>query len=405
MQFKKVLYLPLLLFIVASCGGGGQSVLPSSESTSSEPEPLTTSQIVTSEDPTSEEIPGETIQDTFHNPVHVVNSNNQPYAGEVADPSIVRDGADFYIYATNDVILRSEDACHWKYYGRTGAKWQWARDTYPDTGYALWAPDCIKINDYWYYYYSISNMSGGNPGIGYMVGESPVGPWLEERKLFFGTELSPVVRNCIDPHIFVDDDGCIYVTVGSFQGIYIIELEEDDGVLDVVGAPTLIAGRGTNNWEASQFEGSYIIKKGEYYYYFGSHGTCCKSQGKDPTELTYQVAVGRSKNILGPYVDKNANRLLDSNGGVYTGTLCLTGDASREIYAPGHNSIFLDDAGDYWIYYHAYVPSDNLFTRHLMMDKLEWDNKGFPYIDGAGKCLSSYGEDLEGPVIFNPDEI
>ena len=44
--------------------------------------------------------------------------------------------------------------------------------------------------------------------------------------------------------------------------------------------------------------------------------------------------------------------------------------------------ILKDDAGDYWIYYHAYSSLDRYATRHLFMDKIEWDEDGFPYVEG-----------------------
>jgi arabinan endo-1,5-alpha-L-arabinosidase len=62
----------------------------------------------------------------------------------------------------------------------------------------------------------------------------------------------------------------------------------------------LIAGEpGNQDWDGSTYEGSYIIKKDGYYYYFGSVGTCC--EGKNST---YRVVVGRSESITGPYTDK-----------------------------------------------------------------------------------------------------
>ena len=66
----------------------------------------------------------------------------------------------------------------------------------------------------------------------------------------------------------------------------------------------------------------------------------------------------------------------------------------KNVYGPGHNSVLLDDAGDYWIYYHAFSSADNYSTRHLFMDKLLWDDNGFPYIENR---IPSFQEELDGP--------
>ena len=73
----------------------------------------------------------------------------------------------------------------------------------------------------------------------------------------------------------------------------------------------------------------------------------------------------------------------------------------------GHNSILVDDAGDYWIYYHAYSTEDNYATRHLFMDKLAWDENGFPYVtytytndegeEKTSKVKPSFQIELDGP--------
>ncbi|MBD0368953.1 MAG: family 43 glycosylhydrolase, partial [Flavisolibacter sp.] len=46
-------------------------------------------------------------------------------------------------------------------------------------------------------------------------------------------------------------------------------------------------------------EGVFIIKGPEYYYIFASRGRCCAGM-----ESTYQIVMGRSKNVTGPYLNK-----------------------------------------------------------------------------------------------------
>ena len=86
---------------------------------------------------------------------------------------------------------------------------------------------------------------------------------------------------------------------------------------------------------------------------------------------------------------------MSGNGKTY-GELVIWAGAGddRDVVAPGHNSILKDDAGDYWIYYHAYSSLDNYATRHLFMDKIEWDEDGFPYVEGK---QPTFEEEIDGP--------
>ena len=62
--------------------------------------------------------------------------------------------------------------------------------------------------------------------------------------------------------------------------------------------------------------------------------------------------------------------------------------------APGHNSVIIDDKGDFWWYGHCYYEFDNFATRHLAMDKLSWDENDMPYVENYEL---SYNEELDGP--------
>lgn len=331
--------------------------------------------------------------EVYCNPVNVTYSSGSAYKNEVADPSIVKgDNGYFYCVSTDRVMLRSEDACNWEVVTTSIIDSPtWGKD-YTDANYNLWAPDLIKIGDQWIYYYSLSGWS--NPiGIGYATADNIEGPYTDQGKLFTGSEIG--IQNCIDPQPFIDVDGTVYMTVGSFQGLYLIELTEDGtecagGVDFQKQNKTLIAGY-DGGWDGATYEGGYIMYKDGYYYYFGSAGTCCEGQSS-----TYRVYVGRSQSVDGPYVGKNNFPLTLSGHGTTHGELCLWAGsgADRDVIGPGHNSILVDDAGDWWMYYHAYSSLDTFGTRHLFMDKILWDEDGYPYVE---TYKPSFQEDLDGP--------
>lgn len=100
----------------------------------------------------------------------------------------------------------------------------------------------------------------------------------------------------------------------------------------------------------------------------------------------YKVVVGRSKNILGPYLNKKGHDMLTNNY-----TLVLEGD-NEKWFGPGHNSIIIqDDEGAEWMIYHSYVKEgDDVSGGRLgMLDRVLWDNEGWPYIENYVPSSSS----------------
>lgn len=379
---KTFLLIPLLLFSVTAC---------STQNPSTPVEPV---------DPIN---PDDYWFSTYSNPVTILN-DGKLYKSGVADPSVVRgDDGYFYCFGTGGIMLQSEDACEWNVYRSNVI----ARPTWGDTYYSgkipnIWAPDVIKIKDKWIYYYSLSAWDGPC-GIGYAVADEITGPYTDMGRLFdsgeVGGEYSIGVNNSIDPQVIVDD-GNVYMVFGSFRGIYIVQLTEDgmgcyEGVSYQKEHKTLIAGQ-PSAWDGAQYEGSYIFKKGNKYYYMGSTGSCCNGASS-----TYNVRVAVSDNILGPYKDSDGFNIRLSSGTTTYGDIVVYSKASNlDVKGPGHNSILVDDAGNYWIYAHAYLSTDNYATRHLMMDKLLWDENDMPYLEGKA---FSFTEDLDGPWIRNAE--
>lgn len=384
--------------LLVSCGQSKPSI--SETPTTGEPTSTPTTVVTTPK-------PVEYYNEVYQNPVAVTYSTGSDYKSSVADPSIVKgDDGNLYIFATGGVVLKSEDGCNFEVVTTKiiGVP-DWWQDVYPKdsaAGFGIWAPDVIKIGDTWIYYYSLSAW-GKCCGVGYATSDNIAGPYEDQGKLFDLNEIG--IQNCIDPQVIVDDDGSVYMAVGSFQGLYLLELTDDgmglyNGVQYQYDNKVLIAGR-PGSWDGSTYEGSYIIKEGEYYYFFGSAGTCCESGNS-----TYRVYVGRSKNIAGPYVDAGGRSLTASGSGKTYGELVVWAGTSsdKKVAGPGHNSIFKDDKGDLWIYYHSYCETDNYRERVLFMDKLSWDDKGFPYVSYIDpdtekeiKYKPSYGIELNGP--------
>ncbi|MCD7936668.1 MAG: family 43 glycosylhydrolase [Tannerellaceae bacterium] len=304
--------------------------------------------------------PGEDNKDYYTNPV---------IATSLPDPTIIQaeDGY-FYLYATEDIrnlpIYRSEDLVNWSFVGTafTNA----SRPVFEQDG-GLWAPDINYINGKYVLYYSMSVWGGEwTCGIGVAVADKPEGPFTDLGKLFRSNEIE--VQNSIDP-FYIEEDGKKYLFWGSFRGIYAIELSEDGLFLMPDAEKKRIAG--------TAFEGTYIHKRGGYYYLFASVGSCCEG-----VRSTYQLVVGRSESLFGPYVDPQGRDMMDN------GYLIVAGNNERFV-GNGHCSeIVQDKKGNDWIFYHG-IDTSNPNGRVLLLDQVKWDADGWPYVEGGTPSLTS----------------
>lgn len=290
------------------------------------------------------------------------------------DPSVIKgDDGYFYLFATEDIrnmpVFRSRNLVDWSFV-RT-AFTDATRPRFVDGG-GLWAPDINKIGDKYVLYYAMSKWGGEwQCGIGRAVSDKVEGPYKDLGKLFISSGIG--VQNSIDP-CYVEDNGKKYLFWGSFHGIYAIRLS-NDGLSVYDGArPQQVAG--------TAYEGVYIHKRKGYYYMFASTGSCC-----DGLKSTYETVVGRSKTLMGPYVDKNGRPMMKNHhvtlihrNGAFVGT--------------GHDSeIVTDRSGNDWLLYHAYRTADVDAGRVLMLDKINWKD-GWPEVATDSPSLISKIPDL-----------
>ena len=285
------------------------------------------------------------------------------------DPTIIKaqDGY-FYLYATentrNTPIYRSKNLVDWTFSGT--AFTDATRPTFEPKG-GLWAPDIEYINGQYVLYYSMSVWGGEwTCGIGVAVASKPEGPFTDKGMLFRSNEIG--VQNSID-QFYIEENGHKYLFWGSFRGIYATELSEDGLSLKNGAEKKQIAG--------TAFEGTYIYKKDGYYYLFASVGTCCEG-----VKSTYQLVVGRSQSLFGPYFDKTGKNMMDNGYSLVIGS-------SDRFVGNGHCSeIVQDDSGNDWIFYHG-VDTQNPQGRVLMLDQVRWDKEGWPYVENSKPSLSS----------------
>jgi len=253
------------------------------------------------------------------------------------DPSgLVYDGSNFYQFTTGDGIYSaySPDLINWTSAPNPvfpiGTWPSWINSAVPGFAGTFWAPDVININGTWYVYYSCSTFGSARSAIGVASSSSLNGPWTDRGMVVSSTLSSHV--NAIDPGLFKDSNGKIYMTYGSFHaGIGVVEIDPATAKVKSGSSVTIVAGGGGADWEAP-----YIIKEGSYYYLFANRGACCNG-----VNSTYYITVGRATSPTGPY---SGWRTVLSSSGKYIG--------------PGHYGLIRHN-GSNFVSIHYYDGSDN----------------------------------------------
>lgn len=164
--------------------------------------------------------------------------------------------------------------------------------------------------------------------------------------------------NAIDPTVFYDEDGRMWMVYGSWSGgIFLLEIDEQTGLVihpeaDEANDVDPYYGKRLLGGGHQSIEGPWIEYDEEagYYYLYVSYGELTREGG-------YQIRVFRSKTVDGDYVDMNGASPDESTAHEYYG-LKLSGNyylPSLEVayMATGHNSALIDDDGKRYIVYHT----------------------------------------------------
>lgn len=179
--------------------------------------------------------------------------------------------------------------------------------------------------------------------------------------------------NCIDPCVFFDEEGELWMAYGSWSGgIFMLKLDKETGLRDYTYTyPSEYESKGANGLSDPYFgkkiaggyyvsgEGPYIQHIGEYYYLFMSYGGFAPDGG-------YEMRLFRSKNPDGPYVDATGTEATYTGGGHNVGPGAFTNRGMKLLgayngwglqdvgeCAQGHNSACQDSKGRSFVVYHT----------------------------------------------------
>lgn len=284
---------------------------------------------------------------------------NPIVGGDYPDPTIMRDGGDYYMthssfdYVPGLTVLHSTDLINWE------------PVSFALTRYlgSVWAPDICKYRGKYYIYFTVSQ--GNDDFSNHVVyADSPKGPWSDPVDL--------KVDRWIDPCHAVDErTGQRWLFL---SGGHRIKLTDDglaiQGDLEKVydGWPI------PKDWtiEGMALEGPKVKRIGDYYYFLNAQG------GTAGPPTTHMAVVARSKSLDGPWENSPINPLIH------------TYDAEERWWSKGHASLIDTPDNQWWIVYHAYEKGFLNLGRQTLLEPVQ--------ITDDGWLMASLGKRVEEKI-------
>lgn len=293
-------------------------------------------------------------------------------------------------FCLNDYVVYSCPVDDLKSWSCKGISYKKAEDKEYKGGFinVMYAPDCAKGKDGFYYlYYTL----GFNGHIAVAKSDKPDGPFhfygyvKYKDNVVLGDKKEYIQ---FDPAIFIDDDGKIYLYSGygsvqrfglkgkknTDKGAMVYELEDD--MLTIKNGPNYICktihnAKGTDFEGHPFFEASSMRKINNHYYFiyssFNNHDLCYAISDYPDRDFKYGgVLISNCDEGLG---DKKTNYYGNNHGSL----LCLN--------------------GKYYIFYHRQT-NKNSFSRQMCAEEIQYDGLNFKQAEMTSQGLN--GGPLEG---------
>ncbi|PTT10967.1 family 43 glycosylhydrolase [Caulobacter sp. HMWF025] len=278
---------------------------------------------------------------TFLNPI---------LAGDHPDPSILKDGDDYYMtHSSFDaypglLIWHSRDLVNWT---------PVVASLKTNIG-SVWAPEICKHQGRYYIYIPAKYP---NNNTSYVIWADRIeGPWSEPIDL--------KLPRYIDPGHIVDETGVRWLFLSGGDRIQLAP----DG-LSTVGKPEHVYDpwRYPDDWDVEGFspEGPKVMRRGDYYYMITAVG------GTAGPPTGHMVIVARAKSLAGPWEDHPRNPLV------------RTVDNAEKWWSRGHATLVEGPGGDWWTVYHGYENGFYTLGRQTLLAPVTWTKDGWFDIGGG----------------------
>ncbi len=301
----------------------------------------------------------------------------------VHDPVMAYEDSTYHIFATGMGIqhMTSKDRKTWTVKAEPVMTVipKWTQDSVPGFRNHVWAPDVIKWHGRWWLSYSCSTFGKNGSSIGLLSTRSLSFPIWNDEGCIVTSKSKRDNWNAIDPNFIIDDNDQPWLTWGSFwDGIQLARL---DSTMHIAAGekPRTIARRYSKGFKPSEpnptskfagtnaIEAPFIFKHGGYYYLFVSWDYCCRG-----AKSNYRVAVGRSKNVEGPYLDRNGKDMAEGGGNLF-----LEGD-KKDFEAAGHCAAYTFNGEDIFICHGYSIAHQGASI--LIQRPIHWTADGWPEI-------------------------
>ena len=311
-------------------------------------------------------------------------------SASVHDPSVIRVGDWWYVFGSHLSVARTNDFMHWEqvaayadgYHPMFGYAQEKFRETleWAETD-TFWAPDMIQLQDERFlFFYNACRGDSPRSAMGIAAADDLYGPF-EDLGIILKSgmwgEPSPDGRtynpthhpNVVDPHVFFDSEGRLWMMYGSFSGgIFIMELDP------VTGFPFEGQGYGERmlGGHHLRIEAPYVIHSPTtgYYYMFLTFGGLGRNEG-------YNMRIMRAERPDGPFFDPMGQDMRtvtgdpgsffdDVRASRYGGMLMRNHEfvpvegepglrvARHGYMSPGHNSVYrCAETGRYFLIFHT----------------------------------------------------
>ncbi|MDG5489697.1 family 43 glycosylhydrolase [Sphingomonas sp. BGYR3] len=273
---------------------------------------------------------------------------NPLIAGDHPDPTILKDGRDYYMtFSTFDsypglVIWHSQDLINWR--PITAALTR-------NIG-AVWAPELTKHKGRYYLYIPTKN-----PTTNWVIHADRIeGPWSDPIDLG--------LRSHIDPGHAVGEDSSRWLFLSGGDRIRLAA----DG-LSTVGPVEHVYDpwRYPDVWAVEGFspEGPKVMRRGDYFYLITAVG------GTAGPPTGHMVIAARSKSIHGPWEHHPGNPIV------------RTTSLDEQWWSRGHATLVEGPDGSWWSVYHGFENGFWTLGRQTLLDPVEWTDDGWFRMTGG----------------------
>ncbi len=280
---------------------------------------------------------GQNTDNVFTNPI---------LGGDHPDPTVVRDGEDYYMthssfeYIPGLTVYHSQDLVNWEPIG--SALHQYFG--------SVWAPDMCKFKNKYYVYFTVDK--GNDDFYNYVVtSKSPYGPWSEPVDLKIGSWIDPC-------HVYDEKKDARWLFLSGGHRIRLA----DDGLSTIGKMEKVYDGwQIPRNWivEGKALEGPKVKKIGGYYYFLNAQG------GTAGPATTHMAIVARSRSVDGPWENCPRNPLIH------------TYNSAEKWWSKGHASLIDTPDGKWWAVYHAYDKERLNQGRQTLLEPIELTTDGW----------------------------